>query len=133
MPYWRLFYHIVWATHERLPLVLPAWEIRLYAYLKQQAPRWQARTYAINGMPDHIHLAISVAPSVTLSDVIARLKGGSAHFVNYEIKPESHLMWQNEYSIHSVSERALPNVIAYIRNQKQHHTEHTTIPGLEKW
>ena len=33
MSYWRLFYHAVWSTQDRQPLIDPAWEKDLYGYL----------------------------------------------------------------------------------------------------
>jgi putative transposase len=37
MPFWRLYYHLVWATKNREPLIVPQIEPRLYAYLVHKA------------------------------------------------------------------------------------------------
>ncbi len=33
MSYWRLYYHLVWATKQRLPLIQPELETKLYGYI----------------------------------------------------------------------------------------------------
>ena len=37
MSFWRNYYHITWATKNRLPLILPDFEARLYAYMVKKA------------------------------------------------------------------------------------------------
>ena len=37
MAFWRLYYHLVWATKNREPLIKPEIEKRLYAYLVHKA------------------------------------------------------------------------------------------------
>ena len=37
MPYWRLFYHMIWGTVNREPLIQPDMEEQLYAYLVRKA------------------------------------------------------------------------------------------------
>lgn len=39
MPYWRLFYHVVWGTKNRLPLIESAWEADLHGYLWEKPLR----------------------------------------------------------------------------------------------
>ena len=37
MPYWQLFYHIVWTTKKRLPLLTPDVEPVVYEFLRVKA------------------------------------------------------------------------------------------------
>jgi len=55
MPYWRLFYHIVWSTKKREPLLREVWEQDLYKYLWGKSTALGCHPHAINGMEDHIH------------------------------------------------------------------------------
>lgn len=41
--------------------------------------------------------------------------------------------WQEEYGVFSFDGKRLPNVVAYVENQKQHHGQHNLIPILERW
>jgi putative transposase len=63
MPYCSLFYHIVWSTKNRLPLIEAAWENDLYGYMRGKAIALECKVHAINGMADHTHVVISIPPN----------------------------------------------------------------------
>lgn len=43
MPYWRLFYHVVWSTKHRLPLIESGWEADLHGYIWGKATALEFR------------------------------------------------------------------------------------------
>jgi putative transposase len=130
MSYWRLFYHAVWSTKDRQPLIDPGWGKELYGYLWGKATALECIPHAINGMPDHLHIVLSIPPRLAVAEVIGQLKGAGSHHVN-----ESHFRggfaWQGEYSVFSISESALEKIVSYINKQKQHHADRTLIDILE--
>jgi putative transposase len=130
MPYWRLFYHAVWSTKDRQPLIDPAWEQDLYGYLWGKATALGCIPHAINGMPDHQHIVISIPPRLAVASVIGQLKGAGSHYIN-EHYLKGEFTWQGEYSVFSVSESALDKVVGYVKAQKKHHAEKTLIDMLE--
>ncbi|NBD35340.1 MAG: IS200/IS605 family transposase [Chloroflexi bacterium] len=132
MPYWRLFYHITWATKNRRPLIDPTWESSLHAAIVAKAKALGAYVYAIGGIEDHIHLVVSIPTSVLISKFIGQVKGNSSHFVNHEIVLDYHFSWQNEYGIVSFGQKQLDRVVKYTKNQRQHHQNSTIMPFLEK-
>ena len=132
MPYTRLYYHIVWATKERHPLIEPRFEAELYSVIVQKAKEMGAIVYAVGGIEDHIHLAASVPPKIPLANFIGQVKGNSSHFINLVIKPGYHFKWQEEYGVHTFSERGLPRVVAYIKNQRKHHSQGKLFSQLER-
>jgi putative transposase len=85
--------------------------------------------HAVGGVDDHVHLAVSIPPTVTVSDAVRRIKGASSRALKVDVAP--YFGWQREYSIDSFSERHLPKVAAYITNQHQHHRDRTTIASIE--
>ena len=130
MPYWRLFYHIVWGTKNRLALIDPAWEKDLHGYLWGKAMTLECLPHAIGGVSDHVHIAISVPPKVPLATLIGQLKGSSSHYINQTYTNGSFL-WQAEYGVFTFSEKALPGIVNYINNQKQHHAENMLNVAME--
>ena len=120
MPYWRLFYHVIWATRNREPLIAPDWEAALHGYLWGKADALGCIPHAIGGVEDHLHVALSIPPRLSVAQVTGQLKGASSHHVSRELSG-APFAWQKEYGVLSFSERALPKVVAYIHNQKQHH------------
>jgi putative transposase len=123
MPYCRLFYHAVWSTKNRLPLIDPAWESDLYGYIWGKATALECIPRAINGMPDHIHVVISIPPKVPVATVIGQLKGASSHRVNEIFVSHRSFAWQSEYGVFSFSEKSLPRVVNYVKDQKRHHAQ----------
>jgi len=131
MPYWRLFYHVIWATKHRIRLIEPAWESDLYGYIWGKATALACSPHAIGGVSDHLHVAISIPPKLAVATIIGQLKGASSHFINERFFSERTFAWQAEYGVLSISERALPKIVGYIRNQKAHHAENTLDMDLE--
>jgi putative transposase len=132
MPYWKLYYHFVWSTKGRLPLILPAFEDDLYRVIAAKVIKMDGSVHAIGGVEDHIHLAVSVPPKLALARFVGEVKGNSSHFVNQVIKPDFEFYWQDEYGVLSFGEKNLPAVVRYIHNQKQHHADGTLIVAMER-
>jgi len=131
MPYWRLFYHIVWSTKKREPLLREVWEQDLYRYLWGKSTALRCHPHAINGMEDHIHVAISIPPKHKISKIIGQLKGASSRYINRELEPNNYFAWQAGYGVISISQSNLPKAIHYINQQKTHHREGSTRESLE--
>ncbi|MBI4670832.1 MAG: IS200/IS605 family transposase [Chloroflexi bacterium] len=130
MAYWRLFYHFVWTTKRRDPLLVPEIELRVHGVLRQEAKNLGARLAFVNGMPDHVHMLAAVPPTIALSDFVKQVKGASSRFVTVEFG--SAFDWQDSYAVFSVSDQETPRVKAYIENQKQHHAQNTLVPEWER-
>ena len=132
MPYWKLYYHFVWGTKNRLPLIDATFEPDLYRVVAAKVKEMGGFVHAIGGMVDHVHLAVSAPPKIAPAKFIGDVKGNSSHFVNHVIKPDFEFYWQNEYGVFSFSERSLSTVVRYIHNQKQDHMEGTLIAAMER-
>jgi REP element-mobilizing transposase RayT len=131
MTYWRLFYHFIWGTKYRQDLIEPYFEPNLYPVLIAKAQDLGAQVYAVGGTENHIHMAASVPPDLSLASFIGQVKGNSAHYINAVIQPEDPFEWQREYGVLSFGGKQLDMVVNYIRHQKEHHAENQTIPALE--
>jgi putative transposase len=126
--------HIVWHTKNSLPLLTPQIEPIAYRFLKRRIIETPgAFVHEISGIETHVHLALSVAPTLLISDFIGQLKGGASHDVNQAIgQGRKSLEWQTGYGVVSFGTRDLPWVLEYIRNQREHHSRGTTHERLER-
>jgi putative transposase len=131
MPYWRLFYHFVWGTKNREPLIVLEWERSLHNVIVAKAKSLGAFVYRAGGIEDHVHLVASVPPKLALSTFIGHVKGNSSHFVNHELKPDVLFAWQAEYGVVSFGGQQLDMVVQYVMAQRARHTEGKTIGMLE--
>jgi REP element-mobilizing transposase RayT len=133
MAFWSLYYHLVWATKDRLPLITEEVERKLYGYITIKIEEMASIFYAIGGVEDHIHLVVSIPPKVAVSNFIAKIKGSSSHYVKAELNNSSFSGWQQGYSVFSFGKKDLERAISYVKNQKQHHKNGTTILKLEQF
>ncbi len=125
-----LFLHLVWATWDRLPMITPDIERRLYRAIEREAIVDRCTVLALNGTADHVHVVLIIPPTATIADLVKNLKGSSSHFVNEVLRPELPFKWQGSYGAFTVSRWDLEQVVGYVKNQKQHHAASTL---LQEW
>jgi len=130
MAYWRLFYHFVWTTKNREPLITPELEAPIYRWLYHEAKELYCPFFYVGGVADHIHVLAAVRPSVSPADFMKQLKGSCSRFVTQEFRVPFY--WQEGYGVFSVSEGAVDDVKAYVLQQKIHHARQTLISSWEE-
>jgi putative transposase len=126
--------HLTWHTKESLPLITERVEPILYRYLRQRKINTQGVClHEIGGIETHIHIALTVPPTLLLSEFVGQLKGASSHEVNQQIgQRDKILQWQSGYGVVSFGTRDLEWVVAYIHRQREHHANGTTHDRLER-
>ncbi|MEW4923776.1 IS200/IS605 family transposase [Algibacter sp. 2305UL17-15] len=117
----QIYIQVVFAVKGRNSLIKSDWEDELYKYITGIVQNKGQKMLAINGMPDHIHILISLKPSCCLSDLVREIKKSSNKFIMEKKFSRYSFSWQAGYGAFSYSHSALDNVIAYINNQKEHH------------
>jgi len=135
MPYWRLFYHLVWATKNREPLIGETVEAAIVQSIRMTTADLDLVLQAVGFMPDHMHLLVGIPPKISVAEAIKRLKGASSRAVNN--LPDRKVRgatfaWQAEYGAHSVGERGLQTAIDYVANQKTRHAAREIYKSLER-
>jgi putative transposase len=121
--YSEIHLHIVWHAKLSQPLLIPEVESFTHRYLRQKLINTPgAFIHEIGGTESHVHLAVVIAPTVLISDLIGKLKAASSHEANQQVGWKQKLLeWQAGYSVVSFGTRNLPAVIDSVRNQRQHH------------
>jgi len=104
-----------------------------HTYLKHRAlVTPEVIVHAIGGIEDHVHMAVSLPPTVEIARWIGELKGASAHHINHGPCGAGALAWQTGYGVVSFGRRDLPWVVEYIRRQREHHAARGTRDRLER-
>jgi len=111
----------VFAVKYRNTLIAIEWESDLYKYMTGIIQNRGQKLLAINGAANHIHILIGMKPTCCLSDLVRETKKASTAFVNTRKLTSHKFQWQEGFGAFSYSHSSLDNVIAYIRNQKEHH------------
>ena len=131
MPYWKLYYHLVWATYERQPSIDSVREAIIWTTLSAKAAEMRVVLHAVGNVADHIHVVASVPPALTLATCVKHLKGASSRAVNVQLHAGSPFRWQEGYGALTLGERSLDRVVSYVHDQPRHHGEGRTVALYE--
>lgn len=122
---------MVWTTHLREPFLLDRKiERAVHRCIENEALRLRCPVLAVDGTDDHVHIVVKLHSTVAVARLAQAVKGVSSNFANDQLGFDGSFDWQNNYGAFSVSSSELPTVIAYVRNQKQHHALHSVV---EEW
>jgi putative transposase len=132
--YSEIHLHCVWHTKESMPLLTPRVEAVAHQYLRGKIINTPGvYIHEIGGTETHIHILISIAPTVLISELIGKLKGSSSHEVNQKLGGGSKVVeWQSGYGVVSLGTKNIPWTRAYILNQRRHHARGTVEERLER-
>jgi len=117
--------HCVWATKDREPYLTSDLRDRLWPYLSGIARENKMKALAIGGASDHVHLLISIPPTLAVSKAVQLLKGNSSKWIHETFPKLRAFEWQEGYGAFSIGISALDATIAYVRNQTEHHRTRT--------
>jgi putative transposase len=128
----RCYYHLVWTTKQRAPLISPEIEKIFLQITAEKSQELHCEALAVNTVIDHIHIAAAIPPSVAVAEFVRHLKGVSARRINETFpNQQDHFRWQKYYGVLTLGLKNLPMLQTYIAKQKEHHASQSTIPYLE--
>jgi putative transposase len=120
-PYTELYLHLVWSTYDRLPLITPELQPRLYASLAHHSAALGAKVEAIGGICDHVHLLVRFPTTISIAEFVGKVKGATSHFVTHVLRSPEPFKWQGGYGAFTVSKRNLGAVRDYVLDQEARH------------
>ena len=109
MPYYKLLYHAVWSTKGRNPWISEPVETAISSAIQSTCDEFEIPLHGFGCASDHVHVVFGGKPTIDLSKLIGRMKGGASHAVNAMGILEHPFQWQREYGIITITERALPS------------------------
>jgi putative transposase len=132
--YSELHIHAVWHTLGSRPLLTPAIEPAVHVELRRRCNEIPGIIiHAIDGTLDHVHLCLTIPPTLTISEFIGQLKGGSSHHINHNnLTRDKLLEWQTGYGVLSFGTKDLAWVKEYVLRQKEHHRVGRVFDRLER-
>jgi REP element-mobilizing transposase RayT len=125
MSYVSAYFHCVFSTKDRRPLIRPELRGRLWPFLGGIAHQNKMKTLEIGGVEDHIHMLLSLPATLPVAKAMQLMKGGSSKWIHETFSDQWRFAWQEEYGAFSVSVSQLDKTIAYIRSQPEHHRRMT--------
>ncbi len=119
--YTCLHYHVIFGTKNRVPSITQALRDRLYSYIGGIIRENDGTLMVAGGMPDHVHLLVTLHPTIAVSDLLRKVKSVSSKWVHETFEDMAGFGWQDGYSAFTVSFSNIEGVKEYIIAQEEHH------------
>lgn len=130
--YSSLFYHIVFSTKHRQNFIRQEIENRIWAYIGGIARKHKFTAIQVGGIENHIHALIMATPIFAPSKIAQHLKGDSSKWIHVEFAELEKFVWQDGFGAFTVSKSKVPDVVEYIKNQREHHQKENFEEEYEK-
>lgn len=125
--YSQIYLHFVFAVQYRISLINSKWQTDLYKYMSGIISNNGHKIFAINGMPDHVHVLVSMNPKQSPSDLMHDVKRSSSLWINENRLVMGKFSWQEGFGVFSYGNSQIPDIANYIEQQKTHHEKRTFI------
>lgn len=119
--YTQIYIQIVFAVKGRQNLISKENREELHKFITGIVSNRGQKLFAVLAMPDHVHILVSIGPTIALSDLVRDIKAGSSKFINEKKWMNEKFSWQEGYGAFSYSKSGVDSVVKYILNQEEHH------------
>ncbi|NJM09786.1 MAG: IS200/IS605 family transposase [Bdellovibrionaceae bacterium] len=116
-----LLTHIVFSTKDRAPVLDATVRPALHAYLATVARNVECECFRVGGVADHVHLAVRLSRTITMAQLVEKLKTSSSKWLKTQSPALASFSWQRGYGAFSVGRSDLNALLHYIDNQEEHH------------
>ena len=120
----KLTVHIILVTKYRKPILIKKIQKLIRKTIFDIANDMNCTVQAVNGTKDHIHILICYPPSISVENLVKRIKQNTTHkcwkqYYTYLSKYyyEQHLLWTDGYFASSTGMISDDIVKQYIENQ----------------
>lgn len=113
--------HIIFSTKDRAPFLGPDLLPRLFAYQGGVLREKGSALIAAGGMPDHVHLLVSLSRETSVAEVVRLVKANSSKWIHETFPDLPTFAWQAGYGAFAVSFSNIESVSRYLANQAEHH------------
>jgi putative transposase len=123
--YSQISIHCVFAVKGRENCISKEWRDDLHQYITGIIKAEGAKSLAVGGWKDHIHIFFGMPVTITIADLLGKVKANSSRWINENKFVKGKFQWQAGYGAFSHSKSQRGDVIKYIMNQEEHHKRKT--------
>jgi len=117
----KIYVHLTFSTKYRYPFIDDSIKERLWEYLGGICKGLECNPIQIGGYNDHVHILCLLSKKITLIRFVEEVKKQSSKWIKTIDVLYNQFYWQDGYGIFSVNPMQIERVIAYIKNQEEHH------------
>ena len=113
-------YHVIWCTKYRKKWMSTKIQDRLKEIIMEKQEDYNYEVIAIETMPDHIHLLVSIAPHFNVTQIVGKIKGYSSKILREEFRWLRRIrsLWTRSKFVSSTGGVTLDVLKEYVENQK---------------
>tara|TARA_R110001592_G_scaffold43005_3_gene139647 strand:- start:63894 stop:64349 length:456 start_codon:yes stop_codon:yes gene_type:complete len=119
--YSRIYIQVIFTVKGRENLLQKPWRERVFKYIFATVEAKKQKCLIVNGTGDHVHVFVSMNPSMRISDLVRDIKNNSSNFINEQKFLAGKFAWQTGYGVFSYSRSQIDQVYQYIAKQEEHH------------
>ena len=120
--YSQITIHAVFAVKYRENFITKNWRDNLHQYISGIITNKGAKSLAVGGWKDHVHIFFGMPVTTCISDFIGVVKSNSSGWINDQKFVKGRFQWQDGYGAFSFARSQRDIVIKYIMNQEEHHS-----------
>ena len=117
----KIYLHIIFHIKTTSPLVKDEHLLRLHQYIGSIVNKTGCQVLCVGGTGNHVHALVMFSKTETVAHVIEEMKRNSSRWIKALSPNYEQFSWQGGYSVFSVSQSQVDIVVAYIKNQAEHH------------
>ena len=119
---YRVMYHLVWIPKYRKRVLEGKLAKKLEELLQECCEVNDWTIEELNIQQDHIHLLVQLKPSISVSNAVQLLKGGSSHVLRKEFPKLKEFLWGKSfwadgYFVETIGKIDEKRIREYIKNQ----------------
>ena len=113
-------YHFVFCPRYRRKVLVKDVEQRFKDVLSEICEENDFLIVALEVMPDHVHIFLNALPSISPSDIMAKVKGVTSRRLRQEFKHLQHLpsLWTRSFFCSTAGNVSSETIARYISEQK---------------
>ena len=117
----NIIIHVTFSTKHREPFLHDGIKQRMHEYLASIVRNHGSECYRAGGIEDHVHIAIRLARTMSVADLVEQVKTGSSRWVKTQDERCQKFAWQTGYAAFSAYYKDVDRLLAYIDGQVEHH------------
>ena len=129
--YTELLFQIVFGSKNHLPFLNKENEETLFRYIVGICKNKKCQPYIVGGYKNHLHIIISIPPSIAISYLVKEIKNASSYMMkeNKTLFPD-FVYWQTGFSAFTYQKSVKAVLIKYVKNQREHHQRQSFVEEL---
>lgn len=133
MSHVKIWVHLVFSTKKRDAFLETNLRKEVHNHIIANCKEKDIFLQAINGYSDHLHCLISLGKDQSIAQVAQLIKGESSFWINRNQLLPVKFAWQDDYFAVSIGESQVNAVVAYIKNQENHHAKKSYLEEVQEF